>query len=309
MTVFHPHTFWIQKLTKKMEPGNSADALFGMVSSRDPFKGCWWLPTIGDEKVTAWITAENMFVFLQNEWAIWKQTTLEDEFSKMVPRSLERKKCKVCWGSDKWSGDILGSKLPDKMENKKHHRCWFVRLFCFALLCLFLLWFCLGLFRLIFISSCFALVCFALIVLLFFFLLFFGGVLLLFVWRNCKKNALLPSVIREIQSPRIMENAMQPIAAFAVKASWSLLKWTSSNDDLENKLLFMFINFTLKTSHPVALKTGTFLCFPGILILKIFDPPKKMLFKITQLTFFQFVLAPGHGGRGSWWTDQNQMVP
>ena len=37
--------------------GNSAGDLFGMVSSRDPFE--WlasWPPTIGDEKVTNWIT-------------------------------------------------------------------------------------------------------------------------------------------------------------------------------------------------------------------------------------------------------------
>ena len=27
-----------------------------MVSSRDPFKGCWWPPTFGDKKVTIWIT-------------------------------------------------------------------------------------------------------------------------------------------------------------------------------------------------------------------------------------------------------------
>ena len=26
--------------------------LFGMVSSREPFKGCWWPPTFGDRKVT-----------------------------------------------------------------------------------------------------------------------------------------------------------------------------------------------------------------------------------------------------------------
>ena len=41
---------------KKQIPGNSASDLFGMVSSRDPFEGCWWLPTFGDKKVTAWIT-------------------------------------------------------------------------------------------------------------------------------------------------------------------------------------------------------------------------------------------------------------
>ena len=38
-------------------PGNSAIVPFlGMVSSRDPFKGESWPPTIGDQKVTAWIT-------------------------------------------------------------------------------------------------------------------------------------------------------------------------------------------------------------------------------------------------------------
>ena len=37
-------------------PGNSAGDLFGMVSSRDPFKGESWLSTIGDKKVTNWIT-------------------------------------------------------------------------------------------------------------------------------------------------------------------------------------------------------------------------------------------------------------
>ncbi len=30
--------------------------LFRTVSSRDPFKGCWWPPFFGDKKVTAWIT-------------------------------------------------------------------------------------------------------------------------------------------------------------------------------------------------------------------------------------------------------------
>ena len=53
----------------------------------------------------------------------------------------------------------------------------------------------------------------------------------------------------------------------------------------------------------------TYLEDPGILILKIFDPPKKMLFKITQLTFFQFVLAPGYGGQGScFWFVRSLMV-
>ena len=36
--------------------------LFGMVSSRDTFKGCWWPPTIGDKKVTLNHLAEVFYI-------------------------------------------------------------------------------------------------------------------------------------------------------------------------------------------------------------------------------------------------------
>ena len=37
-------------------PGDSSRDLFGMVNSRDPWKGVKWPPTFGDEKGTTWIT-------------------------------------------------------------------------------------------------------------------------------------------------------------------------------------------------------------------------------------------------------------
>ena len=44
---------------QKHAPGDSSRDLFGMVSLRDPFcRGCWWPPTFGDQKVTAWITRQ-----------------------------------------------------------------------------------------------------------------------------------------------------------------------------------------------------------------------------------------------------------
>lgn len=57
--------------------------LFGMVSSRDPFRSCWWPPTFVGKKVTAWITWGSTFqqicrirIFLvggwtKNTWGNW----------------------------------------------------------------------------------------------------------------------------------------------------------------------------------------------------------------------------------------------
>ena len=60
--VTHRNAFYSQAYAMTEDLGGSKAwpvcerDLFGMVSSRDLFKGCWWPPTIGDKEFTAWIT-------------------------------------------------------------------------------------------------------------------------------------------------------------------------------------------------------------------------------------------------------------